>query len=77
MKTKTWTVTATMHTDLITQINVPEHWTEDEVWQWCKDYGEGVAGGMQEDGCGGWTWGCCHESDAPDPNAYTVEEDES
>ena len=76
MKTKTWTITATMETDLMTQINVPEHWTEDEIYEWCKDHGDAVVDEMQEDGCGAWTWSTSYESDSPDPNAYTVEEDE-
>ena len=77
MKTKTWTVTATMETDLTTQINVPEHWTEEQVYEWCRNYGDDVVDAMQEDGIGAWTWSSMYESDCPDPSAYEVEEDES
>jgi|DEB0MinimDraft_6_1074348.scaffolds.fasta_scaffold05288_18 hypothetical protein len=70
MKTKTWTVTATMHTDLITEVNAPEHWTEGEVYEWVRN---NPPTPMEEDGEGDWTWGDVYESDSPNPNACEVQ----
>ena len=78
MKTKTWTIRATMETDLFIHINVPEGWDDEQVDDWVMKYGDRVlVGSMQEDygfGSGGWYWGTFSERKEHDPDAYTIEE---
>lgn len=77
MKLKTMTVLATMETDLMGTLNVPEHWTEEDVFEWLRsgDSSE-FASGMAEDGIGGWNWYAVEDAESFDPDGDTIPEEE-
>lgn len=77
MKLKTMTVRATMETDLKGNLNVPEHWTEEDVYEWLRSGDSSLfAGSMREDGWGDWTWYCIDEAKSFDPDGDTVPEED-
>lgn len=77
MKMKTMTVKATMQTDLTGNLNVPEHWTEEDVHEWLRSGDSSCfAGGMREDGWGDWTWYSVDEAKTFDPDGDTILEEE-
>lgn len=78
MKMKTMTVKATMEVDLVGSLNVPEHWTEQDVYDWLVDGDSSdFASGMAEDGMGDWTWYDVDEASAFDPDGDTIPEEEA
>ena len=77
MKTKEWTIRATMDTDLIGTIRTPADWTEEQVWEWLGNGNSADFAGTMSNNGSGWNWSDVHEARLPDPDAFEVEEYES
>ena len=67
-KTKVMAVTATMITDLVAYVRVPEEMTEDQLITWYRE--NGANGEFEENGNGGWEWQSAF--DVTDANDITI-----